>query len=89
MFRLFDRIPSSPPRQHVGNAAKGSTDLASTVQFHLLDCSDADISIGRPKFSVKPTENVRLHGIGLDDDFFNMGTFTALECAHVERCARW
>jgi hypothetical protein len=56
--------------------------------FTSLITSDTAISIGRPKFALEPTENVRLHGIDLDDDFFNMGTFTALECAQVERCAR-
>ena len=56
--------------------------------FTSLITSDAEISIGRPKFPLEPTEDVRIHGIDLDDDFFNMGTFTALECAQVERCTR-
>jgi hypothetical protein len=56
--------------------------------FTSLITSDAAISIGRPKLALEPTENVRLHGINLGEDFFNMGTFTALECAQAERCAR-
>jgi hypothetical protein len=74
----------------VGNAVlkKGSIDLAGTVQFHFLNCADAAISIGRPKFSLEPTENVRLHAIGLDGDFFNMGTFPALKYAQAAHCAR-
>jgi len=67
---------------------KRSLDLASTAQLHFLSCGDAAFSIGRPKFSLEPAENARLHGIGLDGDFFNMGTFTALKSARAERRAR-
>jgi hypothetical protein len=56
--------------------------------FTSLNRGDAAISIGRPKFSLEPTENVRLHGIDLDEDFLYMGTSTALECAQAEHCAR-
>ena len=62
--------------------------MAGTVQFHFLNCGDAAISIGRPKFSLEPTENVRLHGIDLDEDFLYMRTSTALKCAQAEHCAR-
>jgi hypothetical protein len=60
------------------------------ARFHFtsLNCGDAAISIGRPKFSLEPTENVRLHGIDLDEDFFYMGTSTALKCAQAEHSAR-
>jgi len=67
---------------------KRSIDPAGTAQFHFHNCGDAAISIGRPKFSLEPTENVRLHGISLDGDFFNMGTFPALKYAQAAHCPR-
>jgi hypothetical protein len=56
--------------------------------FTSLNRGDAAISIGRPKFSLEPTENARLHGIDLDEDFFYMGTSIALKCAQAEHSAR-
>jgi hypothetical protein len=38
---------------------------------------DVAFSVGRPKFSQDPTESVRFHGIGLDDDLFDLGAFAA------------
>jgi len=38
---------------------------------------DIAFSVGRPKFSQDPTDNVSFHGIGLDDDLFDMGAFAA------------
>jgi hypothetical protein len=72
-------------RQRCLKKIAGSGEHGSTS---LPNCVDAAFSIGRPKFSLEPTENVRLHGIGIDGDYFNMGTFTALKCAQAERCAR-